>query len=99
MVRENPPLPIERSHRGEGETQERWDLGYHSRARKNGDFLICRAIRMDLVSPNRIEKSELNSAFGYNSWEPAPNSRFRLEIRSDVFEKLLALIPDAIRKS
>lgn len=86
MIRSNPPLPLEISA-DPNRSQREWDLGYWQRARKNGNFLACKVMAMELFNPPVLSESKLQEIFNR-----VPGTQNPPSISSIQFSKLLEIL-------
>ena len=65
MVKTNPPLELEKTTNPKNCTSvERWDFTYWSRSRRNGVFLVCEPLFLELQCPPIVTEEMLIEVFG-----------------------------------
>lgn len=89
MVRQNPPWALDHTDHGDGKETDvyRWDLKYHSRARRHPVFLVCRPLAVQLWTTPAITDADLVQIFGR-----VPGTQTPPTIEPCEFESLLALL-------
>ncbi len=95
MVSRNVRVPVQHTHlrsRGCSRVQKD-DREYWRRSQDYPMFLVCRAMRMDLVQPPQILRPQLVSVFG-----KIPGTESGRRINEEQFEALLARMPAHVLK-
>jgi hypothetical protein len=85
MVSGNPPLEVEHTAWPKKNLRQ-WDLGYMKRTRRNGVFLVCKALFLELREPSIVVAGDLIRVFGR-----VPGTQNPPCITEFEFDNLLAL--------